>query len=91
MDRIDVSDAYCHIRRGRVAEHRRWMIRSFALAAFFVSFGLWHPLHGGRSAAGIDRIRVGGAVGLSGNLLAAEIWIRVEGRKRERDLPVAAA
>lgn len=82
--------AYRHIRRGRVAEHRRWMIRSFALAAFFVSFGLWHPL----MAAGPLPASTGYALAVllawAGNLLAAEIWIRVEGRKRERDLPVAA-
>lgn len=36
--------AFGEIRRRRVSSHRRWMIRSYALALFFATFGvLVHP------------------------------------------------
>jgi uncharacterized membrane protein len=35
--------AYLHIRQRKIREHREWMIRSFALSFFFVTFSFWTP------------------------------------------------
>jgi len=35
--------AYWQIRKHRVLAHRNWMIRSFAISLFFISFPIWVP------------------------------------------------
>lgn len=35
--------ALLHIRRRKIKAHREWMIRSFSLSLFFVTFSLWVP------------------------------------------------
>lgn len=63
-------------RRGARASHRAWMIRSYALALFFVTFSLVHPavvaLEWSRAAT------FGLAVPLSTalNVLGGELWLR---------------
>jgi uncharacterized membrane protein len=41
---ITTSAAYLRIRQGRIAEHREWMIRSFALLFSAVTLRLWLPI-----------------------------------------------
>ena len=67
--------AYLRIRAGRIQEHREWMIRSFAISFFFVTFSLWVPT---LLAIMPEEIAwpIGLALAASLNLLVAEIWIR---------------
>lgn len=63
------------IRAGKIAEHRAWMIRSFALSFFFVTFSLVEP---GLTATSLPyEFSYPLAVFLSWgvNMLVAEIWI----------------
>lgn len=60
--------AFVQIRRGNVDRHREWMLRSFALAAFFVTFSLWDELLGTTPPAVL--------LSWSINLIVAELWIR---------------
>lgn len=68
--------AFLHIRRRHFSVHREWMIRSFALAFFFVTFSLWVP--GLASTSLPEAISYPLAVFLSWslNLIVAELWIR---------------
>jgi uncharacterized membrane protein len=64
------------IRERKVPEHREWMIRSFALSLFFVTFSFWVP---GLASTNLpEAIGYPLAVFLSWglNLLVAELWIR---------------
>ena len=68
--------AFLRVRRRKIAEHREWMIRSFALSFFFVTFSLWVP---GLASTNLpEAISYPLAVFLSWslNLLVAEWWIR---------------
>lgn len=68
--------AFLHIRKREIAAHREWMIRSFALSLFFVSFSFWVP--GLASTSLPEAVSYPLAVFLSWglNLMAAEVWIR---------------
>ena len=68
---------FVRARQRRITEHREWMIRSFALSFFFVTFSFWVP--GVASSNVLDPIRYPLAVFLSWslNLLVAEWWIRM--------------
>lgn len=61
------------IRARDVARHREWMLRSFSLSLFFVTFSIWVPLLAGSGTGGGYAM----AVTLSWvlNLMVAEIWI----------------
>jgi len=65
-----------HARAGRFANHRRWMIRSFALAAVFLTFDVWRM---GLAGLGLPR-SVAYSLGLlltaALDLAVAELWIR---------------
>jgi uncharacterized membrane protein len=68
--------AYLRIRNRRVREHREWMIRSFSLSLFFVTFSFWVP---GLTESSLPyEVAYPLAVFLSWalNLLVAELWIR---------------
>jgi hypothetical protein len=73
--------AFLRIRVRKVREHQEWMIRSFALSLFFVTFSFWVP--GLASTTLPEEIDYPLAVFLSWslNLLVAELWIR---RSRSR-------
>jgi uncharacterized membrane protein len=78
------TTAFRHIRHRRIAAHREWMIRSFALSLFFVTFELWVA---GLKATGLpESIAYPLSIGLSWsvNLVIAERWIRSTrpGRRR---------
>jgi uncharacterized membrane protein len=74
--------AYAYIRARRIDRHRDWMLRSFAFAAFFITFGLWDPVLAlvARPETGPIRPETGFAVavllGWLMNLVVAELWIR---------------
>lgn len=67
---------FLRIRARQFAEHREWMIRSFALSLFFVTFPLWVPSLAGtplpHALAYPLALFLSGAV----NLGAAELWVR---------------
>ncbi len=68
------------IRRGQVRRHREWMIRSFALSLFFVTFEPWTAA---LRAGGLPEpltYPVGLVTAWSVNLLAAEARIRLARR-----------
>lgn len=68
--------AYLRIRKRRIREHREWMIRSYSLSLFFVTFSFWVP---GLTESSLPyEIAYPSAVFLSWavNLLVAELWIR---------------
>jgi uncharacterized membrane protein len=68
--------AYLRIRKRRIREHREWMIRSFSLSLFFVTFSFWVP---GLTESSLPYdVAYPLAVFLSWalNLLIAELWIR---------------
>jgi uncharacterized membrane protein len=66
--------ALLRIRSRRVAAHRVWMIRSFALSLFFVTFGTWAP--GAASIRDSASYTLGVWLSWMLNLLIAEVWIR---------------
>jgi len=68
--------AYLRIRRRKIREHREWMIRSFSLSFFFVTFSFWVPGLTGTTLP--YEVAYPLAVFLSWflNLVFAEIWIR---------------
>ena len=68
--------AFRHILIRRFEEHREWMIRSFSLSLFIVTFSLWVP--------GLAKTDLPVSIGYplavflswSLNLIVAELWIR---------------
>jgi uncharacterized membrane protein len=79
------STALRHARAGRVQEHRRWMIRSFALALVFVMF---EPVRTALAAAELTTVVVYPAALATCavvNLAAAELWLRTGLARRTRD------
>jgi hypothetical protein len=81
--------AYRYARRRRFARHGRWMLRSYALALFFITFSVVQP---GMLATGVDRTTaytLSILVSISINLAAIEWWIRrrAEAQPASRRLP----
>ena len=68
--------AFQHIRRRRIERHREWMIRSFALSLFFVTFELWRAALESSGLSHSIAYPLGILLGWSVNLLAAERRIR---------------
>jgi len=67
--------AFLRIRNRKVEEHREWMIRSFSLSFFFVTFSFWAP---GLTSTNLpETIAYPLAVFLSWslNLIFAELWV----------------
>ena len=67
--------AFLRIKNGQVTAHREWMLRSFALSLFFVTFSFW--VSGLASTALPEAVAYPLAVFLSWgiNLMFAELWI----------------
>ncbi|WP_370399757.1 DUF2306 domain-containing protein [Sulfitobacter sp. JB4-11] len=80
---LATANAYRLIRKRKFAQHREWMLRSFSLSLFFVSFSIWVPamvVRGlGQDAAYVIAVTLSWVF----NLLGAEAWIRLT-RKRTR-------
>ena len=68
--------AFVYARQHQLKKHKNWMVRSFAVSLFFVTFSFWVPML--TSTALPFAISYPGAIVLSGslNLLVAEWWIR---------------
>lgn len=60
----------------RIAEHREWMLRSFALSLFFVTGSLWMEVSRSLSWAQAVTYPIAVFLGWTLNLVIAEIWIR---------------
>ena len=61
---------------GRTTSHREWMLRSFALAFFFVTSGLWMPALEASPVPPAVGYPLSIFLGWMLNLLVAEAWIR---------------
>ena len=72
-------------RARRFAEQHEWMIRSYSLSLFFVTFSLWVPVLASTSLP--PSVAYPLALFLSGtlNLAAAEFWIR----RTRKPIPLA--
>lgn len=68
--------AYLHARRRHFKSHREWMIRSFALSLFFVTFPLWTEGLGGTPLPAAISYPLGLFLAGGLNLGIAEWWIR---------------
>jgi hypothetical protein len=75
------------IRRRDVASHRAWMLRSFALSFFFVTFSLWVPPLAQTGLPEAISYPIGLFLSWAPNLAVAEVWIR---RSRSRAAARAA-
>ena len=76
--------ALLRILRREIAAHREWMIRSFSLSLFFLSFSVWVP---GLAASSLpEAVSYPLAVFFSWslNLAAAELWIRFTRSRAKR-------
>ena len=81
--------AYLRIRKRNIREHREWMIRSFSLSFFFVTFSFWVPGLTGTNL--LYEIAYPLAVFLSWslNLAVAKLWIRLSRNRFSRtELPL---
>lgn len=68
--------AYKLIKNGNITLHREWVLRSFALAFFFVTFSFWVPVLGGNEQGKDTAYFVAVTMSWVPNLLIAEVWIR---------------
>lgn len=76
---------------GRFAEHRRWMIRSWAMTFAAVTLRLYVPLSGVMGFAFLDAYRVISWLCWTGNLLVAEIYLAATLRPQPQPVqPIAA-
>jgi uncharacterized membrane protein len=73
---VTTTVAFLRIRQGRVRQHREWMIRSFSLAYFFVTFSLWVPVLAATDLPQAIGYPLAVFLSWSLNLIAAEWWIR---------------
>ena len=67
--------ALLSIIRRHVAQHREWMIRSFSLCFFVVTFSLWVPGLEGTDLPESIAYPMGVFLSWSLNLVAAQVWI----------------
>ena len=74
--------AYRMIRQRKISLHREWMLRSFFLAFFFVTFSFWVPMLAGNIQGKDKAYFIAVTMSWVPNLLFAEVWIR---RTRKRD------
>ena len=68
--------AFLRIRHRKVREHREWMIRSFALSLFFVTFSFWTPGLASTNLPQSVAYPLGVFLSWFLNLVIAELWIR---------------
>ncbi|WP_248408858.1 DUF2306 domain-containing protein [Aliiroseovarius sp. S2029] len=73
--------AYLTIINGNIALHREWVLRSFSLAFFFITFSVWVPVLAGTGNESSAAYFAAVTLSWVSNLLCAEVWIR---RRRTR-------
>ena len=64
--------------------HREWMIRSFALSFFFVTFSFWVPALASTSLPEAISFPLGVFLSWAINLIAVELWIRFPTKARAK-------
>lgn len=72
--------AFTFARRRQFKAHERWMIRSYGLAVFFVTFSFVHPLVGGLGWSRTAEYALSVAISLVLNVAAGEVWLRRSAR-----------
>lgn len=72
---FSTSLAYWYIRQGAVNFHKCWMIRSYAISLFFITFPIWVPT---MQLIASDSIAwpTGLLFAISMNVIVSELWIR---------------
>jgi len=75
-----------YARVGRVASHRAWILRSFALAAFFISFSVWDPVLSATTWDSRLTDTVAVVLACLGNLALMETYLRATRAHAPRDL-----
>jgi len=73
--------AFLRILKRRIREHREWMIRSFSLSLFFVTFSFWVDGLTGTSLPYDVAYPLAVFLSWALNLMVAEIWIRFSRNK----------
>ena len=68
--------AYLRARNRKIREHREWIIRSFALSLFFVTFSFWTPGLASTNLPQAVAYPLGVFLSWCLNLIVAELWIR---------------
>ena len=66
---------FLRVRHRRFREHREWMVRSFALSLFFVTFSFWVPGLGSTNLLEAIAYPLGVFLSWILNLIVAELWI----------------
>jgi uncharacterized membrane protein len=77
--------------QGRIAEHRQWMLRSWALTMGAVTLRLYLPIPPLLAFDFMDGYRAIAWLSWIPNLALVEIWLRSNGRARAASTVVAAA
>lgn len=70
------TQAWRYARERRFAEHRRWMIRSFAMTFAAVTLRLYLPIAPLLGYDFMDGYRITAWAGWVGNLIVVELWMR---------------
>lgn len=70
------TQGYLAARSRRFYAHREWMLRSYALSFFFVTFSFWVPGLAGTDLPETIRYPLAALLSWGLNLLAVEVWIR---------------
>ena len=70
------THAFVSIRRQNIAGHRVWMLRSFALTFFFVTFSFWVDGLAGTGIPAAVAYPLAVFMSWSVNILVAELWLR---------------
>ena len=73
--------AYWMIRKSNISLHREWMLQSFFLAFFFVTFSVWVPILADNNQRKDTAYFFAVTLSLVPNILFAEVWVR---RTRDR-------
>jgi uncharacterized membrane protein len=68
--------AYLRVRQRKIREHQEWMIRSFALSLFFVTFNFWTSGLAGTKLPQAVAYPLAVLLSWFLNLMIAELWIR---------------
>ena len=74
--RFATTQAWRYARERRFAEHRRWMIRSFAMTFAAVTLRLYLPIAPLLGYDFMDGYRITAWAGWVGNLIVVELWMR---------------